>query len=100
MAFESPIGRKMVQKNMKNRLLSPKHSFLSTYLMQERRKDVTQFDEYLDILPKDLSCFPIFFKPEEKAWLKGSPFLTQVEEKIEDIRQDYDLLCKEIPEYE
>lgn len=33
MAFESPIGRKMVQKNMKNRLLSPKHSFLSTYLM-------------------------------------------------------------------
>jgi histone-lysine N-methyltransferase SETD3 len=100
MAFESPIGRKMVQKNMKNRLLSPKHSFLSTYLMQERRKDVTQFDEYLDILPKDLSCFPIFFKPEEKAWLKGSPFLTQVEEKIEDIRQDYDLLCKEVPEYE
>jgi len=40
----------------------------------------------MDILPKDLSCFPVFFTPEEKGWLKGSPFLTQVEEKIEDIR--------------
>jgi histone-lysine N-methyltransferase SETD3 len=54
----------------------------------------------MDILPKDLSNFPIFFKPDEKHWLKGSPFLAQVEEKIEDIRTDYDLLCKEIPEYD
>lgn len=38
MAFESPIGMKMVDKRMRDRLLSPKHSFLSTYLMQERRK--------------------------------------------------------------
>lgn len=86
MAFESPVGRKMVQRNMRNRLLSPKHSFLSTYIMQERRKNVSEFDLYMDILPKDLSNFPIFFTPEEKAWLKGSPFLAQVEEKIEDIR--------------
>ena len=38
MAFESPIGRKMVQRKLRDRLLSPKHTFLSTYLMQERRK--------------------------------------------------------------
>lgn len=68
--------------------------------MQERRKPSSEFDFYMDILPKDLSNFPIFFTPEEKTWLKGSPFLTQVEEKIEDIKTDYELLCKEIPEYE
>lgn len=76
MAFDSPIGRKMVQRRMKERLLSPKHSFLSTFIMQERRKEQTDFEFYLDILPKDLSCFPVFFTPEEKGWLKGSPFLT------------------------
>jgi len=76
MAFESPIGRKMVDKRMRDRLLSPKHSFLSTYLMQENRKKNSDFVIYMDILPKDLSCFPVFFTPEEKGWLKGSPFLT------------------------
>jgi hypothetical protein len=31
--------------------------------------------------------------------LKGSAFLDQIEEKIEDIKADYDLICKEVPEY-
>jgi histone-lysine N-methyltransferase SETD3 len=43
--------------------------------MQERRKQTTPFAEYLDILPKSLRDFPIFFTPEEKELLKGSPFL-------------------------
>jgi len=38
MAMASPIGRKMYEKGLRQRLISPKHSFLSTYLMQERRK--------------------------------------------------------------
>lgn len=33
MAFESPIGMMMVKKNMRNLLISPKHSFFSTYIM-------------------------------------------------------------------
>lgn len=31
--------------------------------------------------------------------MKGSPFLDQIAEKIEDIKADYDLICKEVPEY-
>ena len=80
-------------------MISPKHSFLGTYLLQERRKDTTPFQPYLDILPKSLRDFPIFFTDEEKEYLLGSPFLTQIHEKIEDIRVDYELLCREIPEY-
>jgi len=51
------------------------------------------------VLPKGLTSFPIFFTDEEKQWLKGSPFLDQVNEKIEDIKADYDLICKEVPEF-
>ncbi len=29
----------------------------------------------------------------------GSPFLDQIEEKLIDIKADYDLICKEVPEY-
>ena len=39
MAFKSPIGKLMYEKGLRQRLISPKHSFLGTYLMQERRKD-------------------------------------------------------------
>lgn len=35
MAMVSPIGAKMAARNFRNRLISPKHSFLSTLLMEE-----------------------------------------------------------------
>ena len=99
MAFKSPIGKLMYEKGLRQRLISPKHSFLGTYLMQERRKDVTHFAQYLDILPKSLRDFPIFFTEEEKEFLKGSPFLNQINEKLEDIKIDYDLICREVPAF-
>ncbi len=72
MARESPIGAKMMKANL--HLISPKHSFLSTLVMQEKRIPESKWHPYLDILPKDLGSFPIFFTPEEKKWLEGSPF--------------------------
>ena len=38
MAFASPIGKLMYEKGLRSRLISPKHTFLGTYIMQERRK--------------------------------------------------------------
>lgn len=100
MAMESPIGAKMMHHDLRKKLLSPKHGFLTTYILQERRKEETPWEPFLDILPKDFDNFPIFFNEEEKKWLEGSPFLDQVEEKIEDIQSDYDLICNCVPEYE
>lgn len=100
MAEESPIGAKMMYHNLKSRLLSPKHGFLTTYILQEKKKgEESEFFPFIDILPKSFENFPIFFTPEEKEWLKGSPFLDQVEEKIEDIKTDFDLICEKVPEY-
>jgi histone-lysine N-methyltransferase SETD3 len=67
--------------------------------MQERRKPDTKWWYYIDILPKGYSNFPIFFEEDDMKWLEGSPFKDQIEEKIEDIKVDYDLICKEVPEY-
>lgn len=72
MAMESPIGVLMAGKNLRNRLLSPKHSFLATFLMQERRKPDSYFKEFIDILPKNFTNFPIFYTAEERKWLEGS----------------------------
>lgn len=52
MAIASPVGAKMYEKGLRQRLISPKHSFLATYIMQEKRKESTIWDPYIDILPK------------------------------------------------
>lgn len=97
MAKASPIGAKMVEAGLD--LLSPKHCFLTTYILQERRNPDSFWWPYLNILPEQLRSFPIFYTPEEKEWLKGSPFLDQVNEKIDDIKEDYNTICNAVPEY-
>ena len=62
-------------------------------------EDKGYYYPFIDILPKSFGCFPIFFTDEDKEWLQGSPFLDQVEEKIEDIKQDYKMICDYGPEY-
>ena len=50
-------------------------------------------------MPKSLRDFPIFFTEDERLWLKGSPFLDQIYEKIQDIKIDYDLICSLVPDF-
>jgi len=51
------------------------------------------------MLPKSLIHFPIFFAEEEKSLLKGSNLLKLIEGRINDILIDYDIICKEIPDF-
>ena len=97
MSKEAPIGAKMEEAKLK--LLSPKHSFLSSYVLQELRKPDSKWQPYLDMLPKSTNNFPIFFTPEERTWLTGSPFLQQVETKIEDVSRDYQTIIDTVPEF-
>lgn len=96
----SPIGQLMKARDFRYRLLSPKHSFLSCLLMEQRREPDSKFKTYIDILPKSYTNFPIFYSPEEKQLLKGSPFFDQISDKIKDIKKDYDLICEEVPEFQ
>jgi len=43
--------------------------------------------------------FPVYFTEAERAYLTGSPFLEYVDVEIEDIRYDYSLIAREIPEF-
>jgi len=38
MGFKSPIGKLMYEKGLRGRLISPKHSFLCAYILQEKKK--------------------------------------------------------------
>lgn len=67
--------------------------------MEEKRKSNSYYTKFIDILPKGYTNFPIFYTKEEREWLTGSPFQNQITDKIKDIQADYNLICKEVPDY-
>ena len=75
-------------------LLSPKHTFISIFLLEEKKNSNSKWRQYIDLLPVDHSCFPINFKNEELGELVGSPFLFMIHEKVMDLRRDYDTILK------
>ena len=68
----------MEARNFMKRLVSTTHPFFATYIMEERRKEVSFFAKYLDTLPRTFDNFPIFYTPEELVWLDGSPMLEYI----------------------
>jgi histone-lysine N-methyltransferase SETD3 len=96
-AKEAQMGKKLTK--FMYELNSPKHCLLSSFLLKEIHNIESKWKHYIDILPKDYSNFPIFFSDEELGLLAGSPFLMNILEKKEDIRKDYERICKEIPEF-
>ncbi|CAD8063827.1 unnamed protein product [Paramecium primaurelia] len=97
MTKEIPVAKKMIQYRLD--LLSPKHSFLSTFLLQEKQRPNSFWKPYLDILPQSYPSFPIFFNNNDLEWLKGSPFLKQIKDKLSDLKKDYNDICAIAPEF-
>ncbi|CAD8175344.1 unnamed protein product [Paramecium octaurelia] len=97
MAKETPVAKKMIQFRLD--LLSPKHSFLSTFLLQEKSRPNSFWKPYLDILPQSYPSFPIFFNNYDLDWLQGSPSLKQINDKLSDLKKDYNDICNVAPEF-
>lgn len=43
--------------------------------------------------------FPILYTEEEKQYLKGSKFLSMTNARITQIKKDYEIICKEVPDF-
>lgn len=76
--MESPLGKKMYEFGLRKSLISPKHSFLATFLLEERSKEKSFWDPFLKVFPKDLTNFPIFYTEEEKKLLKGTSLIKMI----------------------
>ena len=95
-ALETEYGKK-IGEFMYSELNSPKHCLLSSFLLYEEKTPKWRF--YFDLLPQDYSNFPIFYTDKELEYLKGSPFLSQILEKKEDMKMDYKKICEYIPDF-
>ena len=68
-------------------------------MLCEKRNTNTKWKRYFKTLPDSLENFPIFYDLEDLSLLTGSKFQKLIKEKQIDIKQDYDLMCNEIPEF-
>lgn len=86
-----------ISKFMYTELKSPKHCLLATFLLTEETNPRWKF--YLDMMPQDVSNFPIYYGQREYELLKGTSFVNQLEEKKKEIHKDYETLIRLLPSY-
>ena len=95
-ALDTNYGKK-IGEFMYNELNSPKHCLLSAFLLFEENNP--KYKYYFNLFPKDFSNFPIFYTKKELECFQGSPFLPQILEKKEDMKNDYNKICSYLPEF-
>ena len=96
-AKKSEIGRYFTKKII-NKLYSSVLSLLTVFLLNEMDKgNQSKWKFYIYFLPSNYSSFPTFYSRKELEYLNGTQFLEEIEERKNNIRNDYDILIKEIP---
>jgi tetratricopeptide (TPR) repeat protein len=95
-AKASGIAKKMVDCGME---LRSKHSYLASYLLQERKKGKDSFWwPYILCLPQKYSNMPIFFDQAKLKLLQGSFTLSKIADRIESLKAEYESICENVPE--
>ena len=97
MGQATPIGQAILQSDLD--LDAPKHIFLMIYILWDRKVngEASFFHPYYEILPQTLSNMPIFWTPEELAYLEGSYLLHQIADRNQAIADDYHSICAVAP---
>jgi len=100
--LETPLGKIMTEKRLVPggfRLNAPTMAVLAISNLQEiSLGDASYFANHYIVQP-GVEDFPVYFTEKEREYLIGSPFLDYVDTEIEDIRYDYSLIAREMPEF-
>jgi len=77
----------------------PNHCQVIVYMMNGIEKGNTFFQPYYDVLPENFNSFPIFWDSKKLGWLRGSSLVDEIEERKLNMRNDYNTICKALPEF-
>ncbi len=97
MGKETEMGKRLLSMGIQ--FNSPKHAYIIVFMIEEMKKGNSFFQPYFDILPNDLSNFPVFWSKNELKMLKGSTLLAQIKDRKGYLEEDYKLLIEALPEF-
>lgn len=96
-AKASKIGKHIIASPVE---LRSKHSYLASYLLQEKHKGKESFwYPYLAVLPEKYANMPLFFDEDMLALLKGSFSLQKIADRIDSLRREYDNIRRAVPAF-
>jgi hypothetical protein len=96
-AREHEVCRAIAAAGVERDLSAAKHCYLSVFVLCTRGNPHGPFAPYYAVLPRAFPGMPLFWAPEELAWLAGSHVLEQVEERRRNVCADWKLLCDAVP---
>ena len=73
--------------------------YITLFLMEQFHDDKSFWKPYMDVYPKSVSSFPMFYTEEEKSLLKGSPILAHIDSEIQEIKDEYEKIVSAVPEF-
>ncbi len=73
--------------------------YITTFLLVQQFDQESWWKPYMDVYPKTVDSFPMFFKEEEKELLKGSPMYDQIKSEIDEAKAEYDKIVAAVPEF-
>ena len=79
----------MMRLNLKEKLKTPKWSFFAAFLCDELKKEKSEWDLFLKMLPANFDEFALNYQDEDLKWLEGSPCIESLRKRNLEIESDY-----------
>jgi len=86
----------MMKLNLKDKMKNPKFAFFAAFLCDELKKEKSEWDLFLKILPANFDEFALNYSEEDLKWLEGSPCIESLRKKNLEIESAYQIICKYI----
>lgn len=96
---QSLIGGIMMKFNLKEKMKNAKFSFFAAFLCDELKKEKSDWELFLKLLPANFDEFSLNYSNEDLKWLEGSPCIESLRKKNKEIESDYLTICANIKEF-
>eukprot|EP01022_Parablepharisma_sp_SALTPOND_P026613 TRINITY_DN64487_c1_g1_i1.p1 TRINITY_DN64487_c1_g1~~TRINITY_DN64487_c1_g1_i1.p1 ORF type:complete len:635 (-),score=66.34 TRINITY_DN64487_c1_g1_i1:833-2737(-) len=97
MGKETVIGAKLIASGVK--LSWDYLIYITIFLLVQEYDENSWWKPYMDVYPKTVDTFPMFFSEEEKEMLKGSPMYDQIKSEIAETKEEYKKIVAAVPEF-
>ena len=89
-AKASEVGQKIIKSGCE---LNSTHSYLASYLLQEKHNPNSFWKPYIRILPQHYRNMPIFFEGHDLDLLKGSFAIRKIIDRQEELKEEFENIC-------